>query len=191
MQRLLMFLSSSSLQVLLLSTSRMIVMLLMPSGGLTRFHLVMTGVGCPWSGQGLEDIKRHFEPYGEITNVRIRRNFAFVQFEMQEDATKALESTHLSKILDRVVSVEYALRDDDASPKRVSYRSPSPVYRRRPSPDYGRPHSPVYDKYSGAAAAYGRRPSPDYTRSRSPFRGRNRSPVYDRFRSRSPMRRSR
>ncbi|CAN1309429.1 Serine/arginine-rich splicing factor RS31 [Linum perenne] len=131
----------------------------------------------------LEDIKRHFEPYGEITNVRIRRNFAFVQFEMQEDATKALESTHLSKILDRVVSVEYALRDDDASPKRVSYRSPSPVYRRRPSPDYGRPHSPVYDKYSGAAAAYGRRPSPDYTRSRSPFRGRNRSPVYDRFRS--------
>ncbi|CAN1794098.1 Serine/arginine-rich splicing factor RS31 [Linum perenne] len=139
----------------------------------------------------LEDIKRHFEPYGEITNVRIRRNFAFVQFEMQEDATKALESTHLSKILDRVVSVEYALRDDDASPKRVSYRSPSPVYRRRPSPDYGRPHSPVYDKYSGAAAAYGRRASPDYTRSRSPFRGRNRSPVYDRFRSRSPMRRSR
>ncbi|CAN0889505.1 Pentatricopeptide repeat-containing protein At5g08510 [Linum grandiflorum] len=137
----------------------------------------------------VEDIKRHFEPYGEVTNVRIRRNFAFVQFETQEDATKALESTHLSKILDRVVSVEYALRDDDASPRRGSYRSPSPVYRRRPSPDYGRPLSPVYDKYNGAA--YDRRASPDYNRGASPYRGRNRSPVYDRYRSRSPIRRSR
>ncbi|ONK73683.1 uncharacterized protein A4U43_C04F34190 [Asparagus officinalis] len=58
------------------------------------------------------DIERHFEPYGKVLNVRIRRNFAFVQFETQEEATKALECTNMSKILDRVVSVEYALRDD-------------------------------------------------------------------------------
>lgn len=32
----------------------------------------------------------HFEPYGKV---RIRRNFTFVQFATQEDATKALEST--------------------------------------------------------------------------------------------------
>ncbi|KAL3622289.1 Serine/arginine-rich splicing factor rs31 [Castilleja foliolosa] len=134
----------------------------------------------------VDDIERHFEPYGKVLNVRIRRNFAFVQFETQEDATKALECTHMSKILDRVVSVEYALRDDDErggreSPRRGSYgrrgdspyrRSPSPGYRRsRPSPDYGRARSPVYDRYIG----------PSY--------GRPRSPVYGRYRSRSPIRR--
>ncbi|KAK6142682.1 hypothetical protein DH2020_023030 [Rehmannia glutinosa] len=125
------------------------------------------------------DIERHFEPYGKVLNVRIRRNFAFVQFETQEDATKALECTHMSKILDRVVSVEYALRDDDErgggydSPRRdygrrgggPSRRSPSPGYRRsRLSPDYGRDRSPVYDRYNG----------PSYARARSPDRGRYR-----------------
>ncbi|MFS7991356.1 putative RNA recognition motif domain, nucleotide-binding alpha-beta plait domain superfamily [Helianthus anomalus] len=40
-------------------------------------------------------IKKHFEPYGNVLHVRIRRNFAFVQFETQEEATKALECTHM------------------------------------------------------------------------------------------------
>ncbi|CAH8383776.1 unnamed protein product [Eruca vesicaria subsp. sativa] len=135
------------------------------------------------------DIERLFEPYGKVLNVRIRRNFAFVQFATQEDATKALESTQNSKLMDRVVSIEYALRDDDErddryapSPRR---RSPSPVYRRRPSPDYGRPRSPEYDRYKGPAP-YERRRSPDYGR-RSPEYGRARSPGYDRYRSRSPV----
>ncbi|KAK9743197.1 hypothetical protein RND81_03G223800 [Saponaria officinalis] len=140
------------------------------------------------------DLERHFELYGKVLNVRIRRNFAFIQFETLDDATKALENTHMSKLLDRVISVEYALRDDDErdardrSPVRgygrSPYgRSPSPPYRGRrpspdygrirPSPDYGRPRSPVYDRYDGPA--YDRR----------------RSPVYDRIRSRSPVRRSR
>uniref|UniRef100_A0A1J3GHX3 Serine/arginine-rich splicing factor RS31A n=1 Tax=Noccaea caerulescens TaxID=107243 RepID=A0A1J3GHX3_NOCCA len=141
------------------------------------------------------DIEKHFDPYGKVLNVRIRRNFAFVQFATQEDATKALDSTQNSKIMDRVVSIEYALRDDDergedryaaASPRR---RSPSPVYRRRPSPDYGRPRSPEYDRYKGPAP-YERRRSPDYGR-RSPDYGRARSPGYDRYRSRSPVHRAR
>ncbi|XP_039001250.1 serine/arginine-rich splicing factor RS31-like isoform X2 [Hibiscus syriacus] len=143
------------------------------------------------------DIMRHFEPYGKVLHVRIRRNFAFVQFATQEEATKALEATQRSKLLDRVVSVEYALRDDDerddshGSPRRgggygrrgVSPygRSRSPAYRRRPSPDYGRARSPVYDHYDG----------PAYDRHRSPDYGRHRSPEYDRLRSRSPVRRSR
>ncbi|XP_010933813.1 serine/arginine-rich splicing factor RS31 [Elaeis guineensis] len=136
----------------------------------------------------VRDIERHFEPYGKILNVRIRRNFAFVQFETQEEASKALECTNMSKILDRVVSVEYAFRDDGElgdrrdSPRRGGYgrrdspygRSVSPVYRRgRPSPDYGRARSPVYDRYDG----------PSYNRSRSPD--------YGRYSSRSPVRRSR
>ncbi|KAL1549718.1 Serine/arginine-rich splicing factor rs31 [Salvia divinorum] len=135
----------------------------------------------------VHDIERHFEPYGKLLNVRIRRNFAFVQFETQEDATKALECAHMSKILDKVVSVEYALRDDDErggmheSPRR-NYgmrgdspyrRSHSPGFRRsRPSPDYGPGRrSPVYDWYNG------------------PSHDRGRSPDYSRFRSRSPVRR--
>ncbi|KAJ0113519.1 hypothetical protein Patl1_00648 [Pistacia atlantica] len=149
------------------------------------------------------DIKRHFEPYGNVLHVRIRRNFAFVQFETQEDATKALDATNRSKLLDRVISVEYALKDDSErddrydSPRRGSYgrrgdspygRSPSPAYRRRPSPDYGRARSPVYDRYNGTL--YDRRRSPDYGRNRSPVYykrrspdyGRNRSPEYDRYR---------
>ncbi|KAG4132637.1 hypothetical protein ERO13_D08G045100v2 [Gossypium hirsutum] len=135
------------------------------------------------------DILKHFEPYGKVLNVRIRRNFAFVQFATQEDASKALEATQRSKLLDRVVSVEYALRDDDErdgrydSPRRGGNgrhgdspyrRSPSPAYRRRPSPDYGRARSPVYDRYNGSA--YDRHKSPEYGRYRS---------------SRSPVRRSR
>ncbi|XP_059301547.1 serine/arginine-rich splicing factor RS31-like isoform X3 [Lycium barbarum] len=142
----------------------------------------------------VRDIEKHFEPYGKVLHVRIRRNFAFVQFENQEEATRALECTHMSKILDRVVSVEYALKDDDergdrynSSPRRdygrqrdspTYRRSPSPMYRRnRPSPDYGRP-------------------SPDYGRRHSPVRNgpsydRYRSPEYGRYRSRSPVRRSR
>lgn len=41
------------------------------------------------------DIERHFEPYGKVLNVRICRNFAFVDFETQEAATRALEHTHM------------------------------------------------------------------------------------------------
>ncbi|CAO2835431.1 unnamed protein product [Amaranthus hypochondriacus] len=132
------------------------------------------------------DLERHFEPYGKVLSVRIRRNFAFVQFETQEDATKALECTNMSKLADRVISVEYALRDDDEqddrnnktySPRgygRMSYRrSPSPYRRSRPSPSYDRPRSPVYDRYNG----------PSYEKRRSPG--------YVRYRSRSPIRRSR
>ncbi|CAE6079642.1 unnamed protein product [Arabidopsis arenosa] len=155
------------------------------------------------------DIEKHFEPYGKVINVRIRRNFSFVQFETQEDATKALEATQRSKILDRVVSVEYALKDDDERDDRYGGRSPrrslSPVYRRRPSPDYGRrpspdygrrpspdngrARSPEYDRYKGPAA-YERRRSPDYGRRSSDY-GRQRSPGYDRYRSRSPVPRGR
>ncbi|KAB5527226.1 hypothetical protein DKX38_021073 [Salix brachista] len=76
----------------------------------------------------VEDIKRHFECYGEVLDVRIRLNFAFVQFETQEDATKALHCMHMI-----VVSVEYALRDD--------------MHDRHRSPDYGRNRSPEYGRH--------------------------------------------
>ncbi|KAL5679001.1 hypothetical protein ACJX0J_005386, partial [Zea mays] len=47
------------------------------------------------------------------TNIRVQRNFAFVQYETQEEANAAIKSTDKSTILDRVVTVEYAFWDDD------------------------------------------------------------------------------
>jgi len=41
------------------------------------------------------DLERHFEPYGKIVSVRIRRNFAFVQYESEDDASRALEATNM------------------------------------------------------------------------------------------------
>lgn len=41
------------------------------------------------------DLERHFDPYGKILNIRVRRNFAFIQFETLEDATKALDATNM------------------------------------------------------------------------------------------------
>ncbi|KAI3449158.1 hypothetical protein Pfo_005823 [Paulownia fortunei] len=138
------------------------------------------------------DLERYFEHYGRVSNVRIRRNFAFVQYELQEDATRALEATHLSKFMDRVISVEYAIRDDDdkrngyspnrrgrgVSPDRRNYdqgHSPSPYQKDRGSPDYG--HGSVPNSRSE------RRGNPHY--------GRAESPANDRYTSRSPPPRDR
>lgn len=41
------------------------------------------------------DLERHFEPYGKILNVRIRRNFAFIQYDSEDDASRALEATNM------------------------------------------------------------------------------------------------
>lgn len=135
------------------------------------------------------DLERHFDPYGRISNVRIRRNFAFIQYESLDDATKALEATNMSKLMDRVISVEYAMRDDEEkrsngySPDRRGRnrgRSPSPYNRaERASPDYGRARSPSY-----ARAESPRRRSPSYGRGDSPA-------SYRRSASRSPAREAR
>ncbi|KAJ6837944.1 serine/arginine-rich splicing factor RS41-like isoform X1 [Iris pallida] len=139
------------------------------------------------------DLERHFEPYGKVLNVRIRRNFAFIQFESQEDATKALEATNMSKLMDRVISVEYAVRDDDErrngySPDRRG-RDRSPEGRGR---DRGRSASPYHRGMERASPDYGRGSSP-YNKPEkrgSPNYGRAENPAYERHRSRSPVRRS-
>ncbi|KAF5179212.1 Serine/arginine-rich splicing factor RS40 [Thalictrum thalictroides] len=128
------------------------------------------------------DLEKHFDPYGKILSIRIRRNFAFVQYDLLEDATKALEATNMSKLMDEVVSVEYAVRDDDGRRNRYSPdqrgrgrspdrshdhgRSPSPRRRPRDSPDYG--HGPTFERSRDRvrpASPHGRdRDSPDYSR---------------------------
>ncbi|KAK3152018.1 hypothetical protein QOZ80_2BG0153280 [Eleusine coracana subsp. coracana] len=134
------------------------------------------------------DLERHFDKYGRIANVRIKKNFAFVQFEVQEDATRALEGTNGSAFMDRVISVEYALRDDDEkkngySPDRRGRerRSPSPYGRgrERGSPDYGRGRERGSPDYGRG----GNKRSPDYGHEASPngrARGDDRgSPNYE------------
>ncbi|KAG6546210.1 hypothetical protein Mapa_012248 [Marchantia paleacea] len=125
----------------------------------------------------VRDLERHFEPYGKLLRVQIRKNFAFVQYETQEEATKALECTNMSKVMERVITVEYAAREDGDPPTSVggssngfgggSRRSSSPGGRGR----------------GGVGGGGGGRSSPDY--------GRARSPTYGRYRSRSPPRRYR
>ncbi|XWS50590.1 hypothetical protein CRYUN_Cryun12cG0099800 [Craigia yunnanensis] len=128
------------------------------------------------------DLERHFESYGKIVSVRIRRNFAFVQYDSQDDASRALEATNMSKLMDRVISVEYAVRDDDErrngySPNRNCDRPPERGHDRRRSP------SPYRREKGGL----------DYGRgsSRSPYRKERGSPDYDRDRSPSPYKRDR
>lgn len=150
------------------------------------------------------DLERHFDPYGKILNIRIRRNFAFIQFELQEDATKALEATNMSKLMDRVISVEYAIKDDDdrrnGSPNGGRDRSPrrrgddrgSPYRRERGSPDYGRGRdrgSPDYGRGGRGRSPSPRRDrgSPDYARGASPApNGKDRNTDYRRDSSASP-----
>ncbi|KAL9996498.1 putative RNA recognition motif domain, nucleotide-binding alpha-beta plait domain superfamily [Helianthus debilis subsp. tardiflorus] len=127
------------------------------------------------------DLERHFDSYGKVLNIRIRKNFGFIQFESQEDATNALEATNQSKLMDRVITVEYARDDDDRkngngsggrdrSPHRRGDergRSPSPYTRERGSPDYGRGRnrgSPDYGRGRGRSPSPRRkdRSSPDY-----------------------------
>ncbi|KAL3536676.1 hypothetical protein ACH5RR_000042 [Cinchona calisaya] len=75
---------------------------------------------------------------------RHRLTLEWAKFETQEDATEALKCTHMSKISDRVVSVEYALMDDDEkgdrydSPRRDYGRHGDSPYRRSPGPTYRR-----------------------------------------------------
>uniref|UniRef100_A0A1D1YDT6 Arginine/serine-rich-splicing factor RSP40 n=1 Tax=Anthurium amnicola TaxID=1678845 RepID=A0A1D1YDT6_9ARAE len=139
------------------------------------------------------DLEKHFDPYGKILNIRIRRNFAFIQYESQEDATKALDATNMSTLMDRVISVEYAIRDDDE--RKDGY---SPDHRGRDwspdgSRDRGRSRSP-YGRVERASPDYGHGPNP-YSKPEhrgSPNYGRDESPIYDdRSRSRSPARQDR
>uniref|UniRef100_A0A804P4S6 RRM domain-containing protein n=1 Tax=Zea mays TaxID=4577 RepID=A0A804P4S6_MAIZE len=150
----------------------------------------------------IRDLERHFDKYGRVANVRIKKNFAFIQFEAQEDATRALEGANGSHFMDRVISVEYALRDDDEKGERATNgyspdrrgrerspgarRSPSPYGRgrERGSPDYGRgrPAGGGGGGRGDHARGGGRRRSPDYyDRER-----REASPGYDRPPSCSP-----
>ncbi|XP_073297788.1 serine/arginine-rich splicing factor RS41-like isoform X1 [Primulina huaijiensis] len=142
------------------------------------------------------DLERHLDPYGKILNVRIRKNFAFIQYESLEDAIKALDATNSSKLLDRVITVEFAIKDDDArrngfSPDRSRDRSPGRGYDRMRSPSPRRERgSPDYGHNNGRSPNPRRRErsSPKYDLRSSPSPSHKESePKYGRDLSTSPM----
>lgn len=108
------------------------------------------------------DLERHFEPYGKLVRVQIRKNFAFVQFETVEEASQAVKEADGSTVDGRQITVEYAAREDNLFDEDRDNRRRSP----RRSPDYGRRsprRSPDYGRYPSRSPP--RRPR---SRSRSP-----------------------
>ncbi|KAK9863604.1 hypothetical protein WJX84_000557 [Apatococcus fuscideae] len=124
------------------------------------------------------DLERHFEQFGKLTRVQIKRNYAFIQYDEVESATKAVDNCHLSRLAGRTISVEYVAREADGRRIEDDSRSRSPLARRSRSPSYGRERA-----YSPKRSPR-RSPSPAPRRNISPRRSR--SP-----RSRSPLSRSR
>ena len=43
------------------------------------------------------DLERHFEPYGRLVRVQIKRNYAFIQYETPNMASDALKACHMSR----------------------------------------------------------------------------------------------
>jgi len=108
------------------------------------------------------DLEDHFEKYGHLLRVNIRRNYAFVQYETVEEATEALKQTDGINFMGRPLTVEYCINDE-----KKARRSPPPY--RRPSPPRFRNSprgSPVYRRYRSRSRSGTRSPSP-FRRSRT------------------------
>jgi len=135
-----------------------------------------------------EDLEVLFKDYGRLIRVDMRRNYAFVQFESTEEATKAKEATDGGKLDDNILSVEYVVSKRREGFRRGRYRSPGRGRHDdyRGSRDYGR------GRRDRSRSPYGRR-GRYRSRSRSPRRRRSRSRSYgrDRDRDRDYRRRSR
>lgn len=64
-----------------------------------------------------EDLQMLFEPFGELTRIEMKRNYAFVQFRSIAEAKKAKETTNGGKLDQSVLTVEYvAQKRSDGGP---------------------------------------------------------------------------
>lgn len=48
---------------------------------------------------GERDLERHFEKFGRLVRVQIKRTYAFVQYEEVEQAEAAMKECHLSRFM--------------------------------------------------------------------------------------------
>lgn len=51
-----------------------------------------------------------FEPYGRLVRIEMKRNYAFVQFETVEEASRAKDATNGGKLDQSEITVEYVAR---------------------------------------------------------------------------------
>eukprot|EP00879_Flechtneria_rotunda_P005421 GHRR01005714.1.p1 GENE.GHRR01005714.1~~GHRR01005714.1.p1 ORF type:complete len:204 (+),score=45.54 GHRR01005714.1:725-1336(+) len=142
------------------------------------------------------DIERHFERYGTLNRVEIKRNYAFVEFKTIEDATHAQKQCHGTTLNGRTITVEFVEARGDKDRSRDRSRSPYGGGRRNSVSPRGRGRSPPIRrggysprKRSPSPPRRMRSRSPDYTRGggrggRGGSRSRSRSPG----RGRSPRR---
>ncbi|GMH32520.1 hypothetical protein BSKO_00354 [Bryopsis sp. KO-2023] len=82
-----------------------------------------------------KDLEYHFEPYGRLTRVHIRRNYAFVQYDNVDEAAEAKKKTDGSELMGRTLTVEFVANEGRRrrSPGRDMSRSRSPRrYSRSP-----------------------------------------------------------
>ena len=57
-----------------------------------------------------EDLRMLFEPFGKLVRIDMKKNYAFVQFETIEQATRAKDATNGGKLDQSVITVEYVAR---------------------------------------------------------------------------------
>ena len=51
-----------------------------------------------------------FEPYGRLVRIEMKRNYAFVQFETVEEASRAKDATNGGKLDQSEITVEFVAR---------------------------------------------------------------------------------
>jgi len=57
-----------------------------------------------------EDLQMLFEPYGRLVRIEMKRNYAFVQFETVEEASRAKDATNGGKLDQSEITVEFVAR---------------------------------------------------------------------------------
>mmetsp|Transcript_12135 Transcript_12135/g.18332 ORF Transcript_12135/g.18332 Transcript_12135/m.18332 type:complete len:177 (+) Transcript_12135:1248-1778(+) len=135
-----------------------------------------------------------FEPYGRLVRIEMKRNYAFVQFETVEEASRAKDATNGGKLDQSEITVEFVARRmgegggrdrgrrDDYRGGRGGYRGDRYDERRDRG---GRRDDSYRGGYRGDRDRDYRRRS--RSRSRSPGYRRRSPPRYSRrSRSRSP-----
>ncbi|KAG1678048.1 hypothetical protein FOA52_000844 [Chlamydomonas sp. UWO 241] len=138
------------------------------------------------------DLGNHFDYYGRIKRIEIKKNFAFIQYDDIKDAIRALESENGKQFKGRTITVEYVQNENPWGDRDGDRRGGGGGGRSRSRSPRRRTRSPVYDRRRSPSPAPARRrsPSPAPARRRSPSPARRRSPSPRRSysRSRSPRR---
>lgn len=73
----------------------------------------------------VQDLEMLFEKYGRVVRVDMKRNYAFVQFETIEEATKAKEATDGGKLDQAVLTVEYVASRKSSNTNSYDDRRPA------------------------------------------------------------------